>query len=101
MASRLDLHAELVKLCGSGNVYFQSPENIQMKYPAIRYSRSDIKNTFANDNVYTQNHMYNVVVIDEDPDSEIVYKVSKMKSCKFDRHYIADGLNHDSFTLQY
>lgn len=101
MNNRLDLHKALVEILGSTNVYFQTPENIQMKYPAIRYSRSSIKNRFANDDVYSQNNMYEVIVIDKNPDSEIVHKLSKMRGCRFTRHYAADGLNHDVFTINY
>ncbi len=38
---------------------------------------------------------------EEDPDSVIVEKVSKLPRCRFDRHYTADELNHDVFTLYY
>lgn len=81
------------------NVYYQPPVNIHMKYPAIRYSRNDIDNTFANDNVYLQNRSYEVTVIDYDPDSPIVDAVSKMPTARFNRHYTTDGLNHDVFII--
>ena len=49
MASRLNLHNELIKMLGTNNVYYQPPESIKMKYPAIVYSKSNIRSTFAND----------------------------------------------------
>lgn len=101
MASRLQLHTELEELLGSKNVYYQPPASIRMKYPAIIYSRNNIDNLHANDNVYMQSHSYELIVIDEDPDSEIVEKVSKLPACRFDRHYTADNLNHDVFTIYY
>lgn len=101
MDNRLKLHNELVELLGSPNVYFQSPESIQMKYPAIRYSRSNIENRFANDEVYSQFNTFEVIVIDRDPDSEIVHNLSKKRGCKFNRHYVVDGLNHDVFIINY
>lgn len=72
-----------------------------MQYPAIVYSRDDIENNHANNGVYMQSTAYNIIVIDPDPDSEVVQKVSKLPMCMFDRHYAADNLNHDSFTIYY
>lgn len=101
MASRLKLHEELVEVLGSRCVYFQPPESIKLKYPAIIYERHDIPNRFANDEVYLQTIKYKVTVVDRDPDSEIVSRMSKFKTAKFDKHYVVDGLNHDVFTIYY
>lgn len=101
MASRLQLQTELEELLGSRNVYFQPPASVRMQYPAIVYSRSNIENRHADNNVYMQSYFYEITVIDEDPDSEIVEKVSKLPTCRFDRHHKADNLNHDVFTLYY
>lgn len=101
MGSRLELDAILRNIIGNGNVYFQPPASISMKYPAIRYSRSDIVNTYADDNVYKQTYRYEVIVIDYNPDSEIVHKISKLPKIKFNRHYTADNLNHDVFTIYF
>lgn len=101
MASRLNLQTELETILGSRNVYYQPPESVKMKYPAIVYSRKNIDNVFADDSVYTQNHAYELTVIDQNPDSEIVMKVSKLPACTFDRNYTADNLNHDVFRLYY
>lgn len=101
MESRLKLQTELETILGSRNVYFQPPESIRMIYPAIVYSRARIDNRHANDFVYKQDDAYEVIVIDRNPDSEIVRKISKLPKCRFDRHYKADNLNHDVFTLYY
>lgn len=101
MASRLQLQTELEELLGSRNVYYQPPASVRMEYPAIVYSRDNIENVHADNDVYMQKHFYKVTVIDEDPDSEIVEKASKLPACCFDRHYTADNLNHDVFTLYY
>ena len=101
MGKRLDLHATFEELLGSDNVYFQPPASVRMEYPAIVYSRSNIVNERADDSVYRQLPAYEVTVIDRDPDSDIVFKVAQLPYCSFDRHYIADNLNHDTFTLYY
>lgn len=101
MASRLELHEKLVSVLGTRYVYFQPPESVKMKYPAIVYERSDIPNKFANDDVYLQTVKYKVTVVDRDPDSEVVERMSKFKTARFEKHYVADGLNHDTFTIYY
>ena len=52
MKTRYELHEFLCEILGSRNVYFQPPESVKMKYPAIVYERTEIKNRFANDAVY-------------------------------------------------
>ena len=101
MGSRLELQNLLESILGSRNVYYQPPESIKIKYPAIIYSRNYIDNNFADDIVYMQNHTYQIIVIDANPDSEIVNKISKLPMCRYDRHYTSDNLNHDVFILNY
>lgn len=101
MADRPNLQTFLEKLLGSRNVYFQPPESIQLKYPAIVYSRKKIKNKHAGNTVYQQLFSYELIVIDKDPDSEIVRKVSMLPTCEHDRHFKSDNLNHDVFTIYY
>lgn len=101
MADRLGLHEILCNALGTRNVYYQPPESIKMKYPAIVYSRNDIANRFANDSVYMQSVSYEVIVIDENPDSSIVKRIAMLPKCRFNRHYVSDNLNHDVFTIYY
>ena len=101
MHRRLELQTTLEELLGSQEVYFQPPASVKMQYPAIVYSRNKINNGSADDSVYRQSLEYKVTVIDTDPDSEIVMKVSRLPRCKFERHYAADNLNHDVFLLIY
>ena len=101
MASRLELQSMLESLLGSRNVYYQPPATKKIEYPAIIYSRSNIGNYHANDAVYGQTNAYMVTVIDRNPDSEFVKKVSLLPLCSFDRHYTSDNLNHDVFTLYF
>ena len=103
MDKRLELDALLRKVMkdvsGVENVYFQPPENLLLKYPAIVYSRSDIRNRPADDIVYSQFTFYDLTVIDKNPDSLLVYAVASLPRCKFGRHYKSDNLNHDTFTI--
>lgn len=101
MGSRLELHTILEETLGSTNVYYQPPETIVMEYPAIVYSRDAIKGTYANNDVYTLAVGYEVIVIDEDPDSTIIERVATLPTCRFVRNYTADNLNHDVFIIQF
>lgn len=101
MKNRADLQTLLENLLESRNVYYQPPSTLMMKYPAIVYGRSDIKNNFANDSVYKQTCAYEITVIDKNPDSEITKKVSMLPMCRFNRNFKSDNLNHDVFTLYY
>ena len=99
----MDRRAELGKIfreiLGNGNVYFQPPSNTQMRYPAIRYERSEKAIKHADNGNYNRRIRYTVTVIDSDPDSEIVNRVSMLPYCYFDRHYVQDNLNHDVFEI--
>ena len=96
---RLELHEKLKEL--TPNVYFQPPSSVHMKYPAIRYELSRIDLTSADNKPYFLDRAYQVTVIDADPDSEIVEKLSKWQMCRFNRTYTADNLNHFVFILYY
>ena len=107
MDKRLELHEILCGIVnitepdGNRHTYYEPPSSVSMKYPAIVYKRKKINNTYANNRVYNQSIAYEVTVIDSHPDSEYVKKVSVLPTCSFDRHYKADNLNHDVFTLYY
>lgn len=95
--SRLELHAILLTL--ADHVYFQPPENIKLSYPCIIYRRDSADTKFADNRPYRYKKRYQVMVIDQDPDSPIPDKVADLPSCVFERHYTADYLNHDVFNL--
>lgn len=101
MASRHNLQLSLEQILGSRNVYFQPPESIKMKYPAIVYELEDIDNAHADNGVYSSKKQYSVTVIDADPDSAIVDKVGHLPTCRFERYYTSENLNHWSFLLYY
>lgn len=99
MANRLNLDKKFREILGTGNVYFNPPESVKMKYDAIRYSRKKIVNEFANNSVYAQNDCYEVIAIYRDSDSDLPKKISRLPMCSHDRQYVADNLIHDVFTI--
>lgn len=101
MGTRLELQSLLEKILGSRNVHYQPPPSLCLNYPAIVYRRNEIDTKRANNRPYSQTTGYLVTVIDPNPDSKIVYDVSKLPMCELDRHYTANNLNHDVFRLFY
>jgi hypothetical protein len=98
---RLELHEFLCSILETRNVYFQPPESIRMTYPAIVYRLDDIENVYANDGIYLSTRRYSVTIIDEDPDSLVVDKISKLREFKFNRSYYANNMNHYVFEIYY
>ena len=101
MGLRLELHEILKAIPGVREVYFQPPESIMLDYPCIVYSRSYINTQHANNRPYKLLDKYSLTVIDSDPDSQIPKEIFGLPACTYDRHYTADNLNHDVFTLYY
>ena len=100
MHNRLSLHELLISIAGP-NVYYQAPNNLGMKYPAIKYEKNKITNKYADDSVYHQKKSYSITVISKTIDDDIVEKISKLPQCSFDRHFIVDNLHHDVFNMYY
>lgn len=98
---RIELSALLRDTLSSDNVYFQPPETVKMKYPAIVYSLDSIQNVHADDGVYLSHRRYSVTLIDKNPDSPTVERLSALPMCQFNRHYTSDNLNHFVFTLYF
>ena len=101
MEKRHQLQSILEAVLGSRNVYFQPPETLKMVYPCIRYERDNTLSVFANNAPYRHTKRYQVTVIDRDPDSAIPDRVAALPLCTFSRHYTADGLNHDVYSLYF
>lgn len=99
MSRRLLLHSKLKELLGNENVYYQPPAN--MKFPAIKYSKSKPNIRFANNKTYSKMECYQIIVIDKKPDNPVIDKLLELPYCTWDNHYVADTLNHDVLTLYY
>ena len=98
---RLELQALLESLLGTDKVYFQPPASLVMVYPCIVYKRDRLNTIFADNAPYRSEKRYLVTVIDRDPDSLIPAKVAALPKSAMSRHYTADGLHHDAFTLYF
>lgn len=101
MDKRPNLQTLLENILGSRNVYFQPPPSVQIRYPAIVYSRSLISTRYANGMPYTHDVRYEITIIDSDPESEIIKQIQDLPKCKYERDYVSNNLNYTVFTIYY
>ncbi len=107
MEKRIELHNILCGILGcpergtACRVYFQPPVNVEMKYDCIVYERSHINTTFADNRPYAFQDRYQITLIYRNPDSVLPKKIAALPMCVHDRHFTADNLHHDVFTLCY
>lgn len=99
---RPELDQILKELLGSENVYFQPPESRRLSYPCVIYSRTNADVQFADNKSYTFSYRYQIIYIDQYPDSDFpVRLIKRLPKCTYDRHYTADNLNHEVFNLYF
>jgi len=101
MGQRLQLQDLLEEILGTEEVYFQPPTNVQIQYPCIIYERDIAVTQFADNDPYRYTKLYQVTVIDRDPDSKIPDKVAALRMCLHNRFFAANNLNHDVFNLYF
>lgn len=99
MGNRISLQQKLESILGTRNVYYNPPENLAMKYPAIRYRLVGSSNAKANDSNYIKHRKYELTLIDYDADSQYVDSIEELPYCELNNAYTADGLYHFKFTL--
>lgn len=101
MNRRHELQNLLETLLGSKNVYYQTPEPIKMKYPAIIYSRKRSDTKYANNKKYIKRNCYEIIVISKIPDDPVIEKIENLPMCELDSSYKSDNLNHNVLILYY
>jgi hypothetical protein len=84
---------------GDRHTYYNPPPSVRMRYPAIKYSLSNVASKYANDGVYNVAPTYEAILIDEEVDTQYLIPMLHIPQCKFNRFYIAEGLNHWVFTI--
>lgn len=98
---RLELDAILRKVLNNNNTYFEPPTSVIMCYPCIRYSRSYIDTVYADNNPYLRRKRYELILIYEDADDDLPDRLMDELTVTHDRHYVADNLHHDVFTMYF
>lgn len=98
--SRLEVQEAFERLDDSLHVYYQPPESVKIKYPAIIYSVNDYVQRFADNYLYNKDRSYLVMLVHQDPDNPIVEKLLwAFPKMRFDRYYVSDNLHHYVYVL--
>jgi hypothetical protein len=95
---RLKLHEALCVILGSRHVYYDPPESIVMKYPAIVYSKARINDAFADNKKYLGKVSYEGTLIRKDDDDDILDRILELPYTTFGRAFTSSNLHHDTFT---
>lgn len=101
---RLQLQDKLEEVTGlpESKVHFQPPANINLTYPCVVYEKTTGDSQYADDKMYRYHVLYDVTVIDYDPDSTIGHSIlESFMYCRHDRSYTSDNLHHDVYKLYY
>lgn len=101
MKTRLELQELLEDILGSRNVYYQPPETLKIKFPAIVYEMSNFKDKYADDDIFFRKIYYTVTYISASIDMEIIDKLSRIKYCKMSRQFTNDNLYHTVYDLYF
>ena len=98
-----ELYDILSEIMGKeGNVYYQPPENLKIKYPCIVFERTNALTRYADNNPYTITKRYTVTLITKSADNdELLDKLLLLPMCTFDRQFVTDGLVHDVFNIYF
>lgn len=81
------------------HVYYQPPASVKLSYPCVVYRLEDMPAIFANNNPYILHHVYQLTVIDRDPESELREIIAELPTCAFQRAFVADNLHHFIFRI--
>lgn len=99
---RVDLQKELEHLLGSKEVYFQPPNKITMRYPAIVYHLDRIDTRSSDNQHYALFTRYSLVFMTKDPDSPTTAEILlHFPRSSLDRSERSGNLYHHYFTLYY
>lgn len=99
MGTRIDLGKCLEEIMEGNLVAFQPPNNLSLTYPCCIYRLSTVDTDHADNNPYVWRKRYLVTLIDRNPDSVFVDKILAIQTCRFDRHFVSDNLNHWTFNI--
>lgn len=98
---RLELHELLTSIMDGAKVYHQPPESKKLTYPCLLYERSRDYTHHADNMDYMRKLQYTLTLIDKKSVSDYLEPILDLPYCTLDRHFMADDLNHDVFTLYY
>lgn len=108
MKTRSDLREKLLDILvrlqirerdGDGHLYFQPPETVKMRYPAIVYGLKNVRIRHADNGPYQWAKQYSITAIDKDPDSKLPDEIATLPTVSFERFFTSENLNHWVFAV--
>lgn len=102
--TRTDLHAALVDIAGEGNVYFEPPASVRLKFPCIIYNLSRLHTRSADNGPdYIKYDSYTVTLITQSPEQprteSSLERLRSLRGSVFDRQFVSDNLHHYVYTV--
>lgn len=101
MSNRLSFRRYLREYISVPNFYFQPPENKKISYPCIIYKTSRAETEHAGNIPYRITPIYEVVLVDQNPDSIHFSELLQVPKSRLIRTYEVDNLNHWVFQIHY
>ena len=79
-----------------------SKDTARMEYPCIKYKKARPRMNHADDMRYFNKDHYELIVISDDPDTNIPDRIiEEFKYCSINTYYSADNLTHCSMDLYF
>lgn len=99
---RVRLQMELESLLGSKEAYFQPPNKIKMRYPAIVYYLDRVNTDKADNLTYAMYDRYALTIMTKDADSDLHRRIlAHFPMSSYDRSARNDNIYHHYLTLYY
>lgn len=99
--SRDELQLILEGIMEGYKVYFQPPSDIRMSYPCLIYERAGEDIDYANNKRYKNMYNYTLTLLDHDPDSKLMEKISELDYCRLVRDFSQNNVYHFIYELYF
>lgn len=102
---RLEIHRVLCNILDCPEIgdecrcHFQPDSNVRLKYPVIIYKLQDLPMFYADNIPYLGYELYELTLIDRNPESLYVSCIAALPKAKFVRFFVSDNLNHWVFQI--
>ena len=102
MTDNMHIQRALHQALGAGvKIYFQPPIQGRLSYPCVIYSLANIDSNFASNGLYSADRSYNVQLIHDDPNNDVVDKLLAFRNSRFNSSFVSDNLYHYNFTIYF
>lgn len=96
---RLELHDKLLKYVDYA--YYAVPENFQVKFPCVVYSKSAAEHTYSGNKVYTSQDLYRLTFMSKTIDSNLHEKFLFDFPARLINRFVTNNVEHTVLELYY